>query len=542
MAHKPMISVLMPTYNTPVRWLEEAIDSVRDQLYENWELCIADDASKDPAVRQALERAAAQDERIKVTHREVNGHISAASNSALDLCNGEWVALMDHDDLLAEHALFWVADAITRHPEARLIYSDEDKISEHGFRFEPYFKCNFNRELFYSHNMICHLGAYRRDIVKAIGGFREDFEGAQDHDLALRCIEHIEPEQIHHVPRVLYHWRRHPGSTTRGLAEKPYSVTAGVRALQEHFNRRSVAARVEGTLNGYHVRYELPKASPLVTLVIPTRNGVDLLRTCINSINEQTTYPNYDILIVDNGSDDEETLDYLRELEEQGRATVRRDHRPFNFGALNNAAVNEAKGELVALVNNDIEVITPDWLDEMVGMALQPEVGAVGAKLLYPDGKIQHAGVVLGLGGVAGHAFKQFPGDTREYHNRAQLAASYSAVTAACLVIRKKTYLDAGGFEEDNLTHAFNDVDFCMRVRQAGYTNVWTPHALLYHHESATRGHEDTRAKRARFDEEVRFMQKRWGRQLLEDPAYSRNLTLHYEDFSLAWPPRVTTA
>ena len=536
--NKPLISILMPTYNTRVEWLKQAIDSVQAQIYPNWQLCIADDASTNPAVRELLERASSRDERIKVTFRAENGHISAASNSALALCEGEWVALMDHDDLLAEHALFCVVEAINLHSQARLIFSDEDKVSGHGYRFEPYFKCDFNRDLFYSQNMISHLGVYRRDIVEEIGGFREGLEGAQDYDLALRFIERIDETAIQHIPRVLYHWRRYPGSTTRGLSEKPYSIEAGRKALQEHFERRGIATSVEGTPTGYHVRYALPAAPPLVTLIIPTRNGYPLLRCCIDSIRQKTTYPNYQILIVDNGSDQQETLEYLGKISSEPQISVQRDDQPFNFAALNNTAVKQANGELVALVNDDIEVISLDWLTEMVRLALQPGIGAVGAKLLYPNGNIQHAGIVLGLGGVAGHAFKLNPGEDPGYHHRAQLTSSFSAVTAACLLIRKHTYLEVDGMEEKNLSIAFNDVDFCIRVRETGLRNVWTPHAVLYHHESATRGYEDNPKKRARFDSEICFMQKRWGQVLLEDPCYSPNLTLQHEDFSYAWPPR----
>jgi len=538
MQNKPLISILMPTYNTRVKWLKQAIKSVQAQVYPNWQLCIADDASTNPAVLELLERASSQDERIKVTFRAENGHISAASNSALALCEGEWVALMDHDDLLAEHALFCVVEAINLHSQARLVFSDEDKVSGRGYRFEPYFKCDFNRDLFYSHNMISHLGVYRRDIVENIGGFREGLEGAQDYDLALRFIETIEPENIVHIPRVLYHWRRHAGSTTRGLGEKPYSIDAGARALQEHFDRTGTVATVEGSPTGIRTRYKLPSEPPLVTLIIPTRNGYRLLKNCMDSIRQKTTYPNYQILIVDNGSDQQETLEYLGKISMEPDISVRRDDRPFNFAALNNAAVKQAGGTLVALVNDDIEVITPGWLDEMVSLALQPGVGAVGAKLLYPNGNIQHAGVVLGLGGVAGHAFRLFPREDPGYHYRAQLTSSYSAVTAACLVIRKSTYLDIGGMEEEGLAIAFNDTDLCIRVRETGLRNVWTPHAVLFHHESASRGYEDNPEKQARFKSEIRFMQKRWGRKLLEDPCYSPNLTLHFEDFSYAWPPR----
>jgi GT2 family glycosyltransferase len=300
-----------------------------------------------------------------------------------------------------------------------------------------------------------------------------------------------------------------------------------------------VPGSVEGSLAGYRVTYQLPEHRPLVSLIIPTRNGFHLIKTCIDSIEDKTSYRNFEILVVDNGSDDPEVLDYFSEIQKKPNVEIIRDDRPFNFARLNNLAVTQAEGELVGLINNDIEVIEPDWLSEMVGLATRDGVGAVGAKLLYTDGKIQHGGVVLGVGGVAGHAFKHYPGDYPGYFSRARLTSSFSAVTAACLVIRKETYLQAGGLDEKNLAIAFNDIDFCLRVRELGLRNVWTPHALLYHHESASRGYEDTPEKQERFAKEVRFMQKRWGRKLLDDPAYSPNLTLEHEDFSFAWPPRV---
>lgn len=535
----PLISVLMPTFNPKIQWLREAIESVRAQLYPNWELCIADDASTDPAVRAYLEKVSSSDSRIKVIFRDENGHISRASNSALTLCTGQWVALMDHDDLLAEHALFNVVDTIDRHPDATLIYSDEDKIAENGFRSDPYFKCDWNPDLFYSHNMICHLGVYRREIVQMIDGFREGLEGSQDYDLALRFIEQIDPATIHHIPRVLYHWRLHPMSTAENPRSKPYAQLAGEKALAAHFLRCEIPADIQSSGLGYRVRYELPSPLPLVSLIIPTRNGLDLLENCIESITGKTTYENYEILVVDNGSDDPGTLTYLNELESTPNCKVLEDHRPFNFGQINNSAVLEAKGEIIGLINNDIEVIEPDWLSEMVSHAIRPGIGAVGAKLLYANGSIQHAGIVLGVGGVGGHAFKHQTSKALGYFNRAMITSSYSAVTAACLLIRKEIYQGVNGFDEENLKIAFNDVDFCIRVREAGYRNIWTPYALIYHHESATRGYEDTPEKQARFNREVRYMMNRWGEKLLNDPAYSPNLTLEHEDFSFAWPPRV---
>ena len=540
LAIKPVISVVMPVYNPRPEWLQEAIESVRSQLYPHWELCMADDASTDLRVRELLEQYAREDTRIRIVFRENNGHISAASNSALALATGEYIALLDHDDVLAEHAFYWVADAINRHPDAGLIYSDEDKIDEHGSRHDPYFKCDWNHDLFLSHNLVTHLGVYRTSLVRSLEGCREGFEGAQDYDLALRCIERLRADQIIHIPRILYHWRSHKGSTAQDAVSKPYAVLAGARAINEHFQRLKIRATAEALPQGhYRVRYALPSPPPLVTLIIPTRNGLALLRRCVSSVLEKTDYPNYEVLIVDNGSDDRDVLEFLDRVVADRRAQVRRDDRPFNFSALNNRAVEVARGELVGLINNDIEVVNRSWLTEMVGIALQPGVGAVGARLWYPDNTLQHGGIVLGVGGVAGHSHRRLPRGADGYFNRANLIQSLSAVTAACMIIRKRIYLEAGGLDEKHLAVAFNDVDFCLKVRELGYRNVWTPYAELYHHESATRGYEDSPEKRGRFATEVAYMKQRWGTILRNDPAYSPNLTLDREDFSIAWPSRL---
>jgi GT2 family glycosyltransferase len=535
---RPLISILVPVYNTNGDILRTAIESVRSQTYDNWELCLADDASTLPHVCEILAEYAHRDPRIKVVCRRVNGHICEASNSALALASGLWVALLDHDDVLSPHALFCVVDAINRHPSAKLIYSDEDKIDLDGERRFPYFKPDWNPELLLSHNMICHLGVYRTDLVRALGGFRAGFEGAQDHDLALRYIEHIEPAEIHHIPHVLYHWRMVPGSTALNSAQKPYARSAGARALAEHLHRRNIRAHVEISDAGYRVRYELPSPAPVVTLIIPTRNRHQLLEQCVSSICKLTTYPNYEILIVDNGSDAPASLAYLARVQERAQIRVLRDERPFNYSALNNAAVAAAKGSIIGLLNNDTEVISPDWLDEMVALACQPGVGAVGARLWYSDDRIQHAGVVLGIGGVAGHVYRHLLRNEIAPCSRARFLQSFSVVTAACLIVRKDLYVRAGGLNENDLAVALNDVDFCLKLREIGCRNVWTPHAELYHHESASRGADDTPAKAARFRKECDYMLRRWGTTLRQDPAYSPNLTLEREDFSPAFPPR----
>jgi O-antigen biosynthesis protein len=539
MPDRPLISVVMPTYNPKPEWLKEAIESIRNQLYPNWELCIADDLSTDPAIRPLLEQLSREDSRIKMIFRELNGHISAASNSALQLAVGDWVALLDHDDLLPEYALYCVANAIVANPSVRMIYSDEDKIDASGRRHDPYFKCDWNQDLFYSQNFFSHLGVYHKPLLDTVGGFRVGLEGSQDYDLVLRCIEHVGADAIHHIPRVLYHWRVHAESTAAGANAKPYAALAGERALNEHFARRAVAASVEWITRGYHARYSLSATLPLVSLIIPTRNDLNRMRQCIDSIVGRTTYSNYEIIVVDNGSDDPEAVRYFESLGQDARIRVLRDNGPFNYSALNNSAVVHARGEFVALINNDIEVISPGWLSEMISLAIQPGVGAVGAKLLYPDNTLRHGGIVLGIGGVAGYANRLAPQPSYGYFGRTGLIGSYSAVATACLVIRKLVYLEVGGLNERDLAIALNDIDFCLRVREAGYRNVWTPCAELYQHGSTTQGSDDDPQRRARFSMEVSYMQGRWGDLLSRDPAYSPNLTLDFEDFSLAWPPRV---
>lgn len=535
----PLISIVMPVYMPKHAWLKEAIDSVINQSYTNWELCIADDASNDEDLKKILTSYMQKDARIKVHFSKVNGHISVASNAAIHLATGGWMALLDHDDILFKHALLWMVDALNENPDAKLFYSDEAKISESGVIFAPYFKPDWNRDLFYSHNMICHLGMYSLPIVKKIEGFRVGFEGAQDYDLALRFIEQIEDRQIHHIPRVLYWWRAHEASTASSGAAKSYAEPAGERALNEHFQRISVEAVAESTESGYRVKYQLPTNPPLVSLIIPTRNAKNLVRQCIESIVDKTTYPNFEIILVDNNSDDSESIAYFKQAQEKYGIKLVTFTGEFNYSAINNYAVSQAAGEIVGLINNDIEVIDPLWLSEMVGLCIQPRIGAVGAKLLYPDSSIQHAGVILGVGGIAGHSHKHFMRHSPGYFSRIRLISSYSAVTAACLLVRKAVFIEVGGLDERNLKISFNDVDFCLRLKEAGYTNVWTPYAELFHHESATRGYEDSPEKIARFNGEVKYMKERWKDILQRDPAYSLNLTLAHEDFSLAWPPRV---
>lgn len=535
---RPIISVIMPTYNTAEAFLRRAIESVLAQSYPNWELCIADDASSQPYVRQVLEEYVQCDLRIKTIFRQQNGHISAASNSALTLATGEYVALMDHDDELAQHALLFMVGAINRNPSAQILYSDEDKIDEQGNRSEPHFKPDWNPDLFFSQNYVSHLGVYRRELLKRIGGFRIGLEGSQDQDLLLRCLPHVQSTEILHIPKVLYHWRMLEGSTALASGEKSYTTKAGIKGLRDFFHAQDqLDVKVEeGFLpNTYRVRYPIPKLEPMVSLLIPTRDMLEVLKQCIQSILEKTIYRNYEIIILDNESIQPATLDYFEWIQAKHACVRVLPYRhPFNFSAINNYGVENARGEVIAMVNNDIKVISPEWLSEMVSHALRPEIGCVGAKLYYDDDTIQHAGVIIGVGGVAGHSHKYFHRAAPGYFGRLKIIQNLSAVTAACLVVRKSIYEEVGGLEENNLRVAFNDVDFCLKVRESGYRNLWTPYAELYHFESKSRGAEDTPEKRARFNREIEYVKDKWGATLLSDPFYSENLTLVREDFSIA--------
>jgi len=536
----PLFSILMPTYNTNPQWLTEAIESVRNQIYPNWELCIADDASTNKDCIEVLKKYEKKDKRIKVVYRKENGHISNASNSALELATGDFIVLLDHDDKLSEDALFWMAKTINEQPAAKLIYSDEDKIDDKGIRKDPYFKCDWNYSLFLSQNFINHLGAYDAKLFKKIGGFRPGYEGSQDYDMVLRFIEHISPDSIVHIPRVLYHWRIHKNSTAYKADEKPYALIAAQKAIADHLKRKEINADVELLDNQmYRVKYMLPDTPPLVSIIIPTKDNFKILERCINSLLLKTDYNNYEILIVDNNSEDKNTLDYLQEIRKNEKVTVLKDKQKFNFSSINNKAVNHVNGSYLCFLNDDTEVISTAWLSEMVSVGVQQGVGVVGARLWYPNNTLQHGGVVLGIGGVASHSHKRIPKGKGGYFNRATLIQEFSAVTAACMLLPKKVFLEIDGFDEENLTVAFNDVDLCLSIREKGYRIVWTPYAELYHHESLSRGEDRLDEKNKRFFLENEFMLKKWKTWIENDPAYSPNLTLKAEDFSFAWPPRV---
>lgn len=534
--YKPLISVILPVYNPPENYLRAAINSVRAQVYPYWELCIADDASTDENVITILQQYAEIDEKIKVVFRNENGHISAASNSALELATGEFVAFLDHDDLLTPDALYQVALMLNRHPDADMIYSDEDKIDEHNQFRDPFFKPDWCPDSFLSRMYTCHLGTYRRSLIQEIGGFRLGYEGSQDYDLVLRLTE--KTDKIFHIPKILYHWRIHSKSTASNLNNKTYATEAARKALSEALERRSEPGIVTPTQGGHWlVRYHIRDYSK-VTVIIPTRNLGELLNKCLTSIFEKTTYPNYEVLLIDNGSNEKETLDIIDKwkAKEPDRFRCLVYDIPFNFSKINNYAASQAEGKYLLFLNNDTEVLTPDWMTAMVEQAQRPSIGAVGALLLYPDNTIQHAGVIVGLGGVAGHSHKYFPAGVPGYFYQLQTVNNYTAVTGACLMCRREVCEEVGGWEEE-LQIAFNDVDFCLKLVEKGYRNIYLPHVVLYHYESKSRGKEDTPEKKARFAKEITYMRRKWKHIIERDPCYSPNLTLDREDYGINLNP-----
>lgn len=531
----PRFSLIMPVYDPPLEFLDEAIRSVRDQLYPYWELCIADDASKNEAVRELLKSHAAEDERIHLVLRQENGHISRASNSALSIAKGDFIAMFDHDDLIPEHALYMFAEELNNNPELDFLYSDQDKIDTSGCRYDPYFKPDFNPDLLRSQNFVDHLAVFRISLARNLRGWRSAFDGSQDYDFVLRFTERLPVENIAHIPHVLYHWRAVPGSLAIDAGAKNYAAARSRQALAEHLERMEISAEVTSEyphLSIHRVIYPL-SVEPLVSIIIPTRDEVDILRQCMDGIFNKTDYSNFEVIIVNNQSQKSETREYFEELLRDGRVRIIDYDHPFNYSRINNIAVKESNGSILALLNNDLEVINRDWLREMVSHAVRPEIGAVGARLYYPDGTIQHAGVLLGYKGRAGHMYRYAPKHWLGYWARAVLIQNLTAVTAACLVLRKDVYQSVGGFDEENFTTTFNDVDLCLRIHEMGYRNLYTPYAELYHHESKTRG-------LMAFQCEEDYFSELWKSHIQNDPAYNPNLSLETEDFSLAFPPRTT--
>jgi GT2 family glycosyltransferase len=537
---RPRFAFVVPTYNTDPDLLTACIASMQAQTYPDFEICIADDRSTDPRVGELLRRAAAKDARIKLAFRETNGHISRASNTALEMASGDFVVLVDHDDIVPEHCLATVAAYVDRHPDARVFYSDEDKLDPQGRRVEPYFKPDFNRFLLFGQNMVSHLGVYDRALLATIGGFRESYEGSQDYDLVLRCLRECGPEAIVHIPHVLYHWRMTPGSTAASIDEKQYAAPAARRALDDYFRAEHLPlVSAPGAAPGITGLDVLPdqRQTP-VSIVIPTRDGRELLAACIESLapslDDQT-----EVVIVDNGTREPAALAYLAELAARERFKIVEAPGPFNFSRLCNLGVEAARGEIICLLNNDTELLAHDWLKRARALLALPEVGAVGARLVYPDLTLQHFGLILGMGehGVAGTPHRGLAFDATGPFGRARLIQAFSAVTAACLFVRREDYLAVGGFDLD-LPVAYNDIDFCLKLGAAGRQVLCDPEILLIHKESKTRGADIDEARAERLRNDAALMRARWGARLDRDPFYNPNLTLDRDDFSFAARPR----
>ena len=527
-------SILVPLYNTKEQYLTQMLDSVKKQTYPNWELCLADGSDESHAyVRTICESEAAKDPRIQYQKLKTNEGISGNTNQCIRMATGDWYALFDHDDLLHPSALVEMMKIISTKP-ADLIYTDENTFNETPKdAFNPHFKPDYAPDNLRANNYICHFTAFRKELLeKAGGGFRSEFDGSQDHDLILRLTE--QAEHIVHIPKILYYWRAHKGSTAEAIQAKPYVIEAGKKAVQAHLDRLHLKGTVEdgSCPSMYRLKYELT-STPLVSILIPNKDHRDDLKRCIDSIQNKTTYENYEIIVIENNSTEKETFEYYETLKQNPQIRIITYDRPFNYSAVNNEGARAAKGEQFLLLNNDTEVLSPDWIQEMLMYAQRSDVGAVGAKLYYPDGTIQHAGIGIGIKMLAGHWHKNFPKDRPGYFGRLTYAQDVSAVTAACMMIPKHVYDQLGGLDE-SFSVVFNDVDLCLRIREAGYLIVWTPWAELVHYESKSRGSdEDTPEKKAFFVRETNRFQRRWNQILTEgDPYYNPNLTREKEDFS----------
>lgn len=532
---KIKFSIIVPLYNTPVDFLKEMIDSVKVETYSSWELCLADGSNPEyNAAKDYCLAAAVADERIKYKRLEKNLGISGNTNAALEMATGDYIALFDHDDKLHPSALFEMARAIND-KGADFIYTDECKFvkNEEKDAYDFFFKPDFSADMLRSYNYICHFTAFSRELYEKVGGFRSEFDGSQDYDMILRLTE--KASKIVHIPEILYFWRCHGASVASDISAKPYTLVAARAALAEHLQRVGLEGEVTDSTvpSTYRIRYEI-KGNPLVSVIIPNKDHITELDLCLSSMYEKSTYRNFEVIVVENNSTDHATFDYYKTASEKyERLKVVRWEHEFNYSKINNFGFGYAEGEYVILLNNDIEIITPEWIEEMLMLAQREDVGTVGMMLYYPDQTIQHAGVIIGIGDVAGHSHKYFPRGDNGYFSRLTVVQDYSAVTAAALMIPSSVYREVGGLEE-SFAVAFNDVDLCMKVRERGYHILWTPYAEAYHYESKSRGYEDDKAKIERFYKEVDNFKSRWSDVLVAgDPYYNPNLTLEREDFSL---------
>ena len=531
--YSPLFSILVPLYETDEYFLDELIKSVKNQTYKNWELCFSDGSKDSERLRKIIENYSKADKRIKYTDDKKGPlGISDNTNQAYEIATGEYIVLGDHDDLFTPDALYECVKVLNN-KKVDVIYTDEDKTDEKGKKFfGANFKPDFNIDLLRSCNYICHMFVASKKLVDEIGTFNSEFDGAQDYDFILRCVE--KANEVYHIPKVLYRWRAHSNSTSERPDSKLYAFEAGRRAIEAHYKRLGIEAIVENGdhLGQYKTTYKI-KGNPLISIVIPNKDHVEDLKKCMDSIDEKSDYKNYEYIIVENNSEEDITFEFYKQLEKRDNVNVLYWDKEFNYSAINNFGVKEAKGEYILLLNNDVEVINGDWLSQMLGYCQREEVGIVGARLYYEDDTIQHAGVVIGFGGIAGHTFVTLDEDSDLYQSRTKVACDYSAVTAACLMTKKKIYEEVGGLEEA-FKVAFNDIDFCLKVRATGKLVVYNANAKLHHYESKSRGAEDTFEKKERFNSEIKLFRSRWP-GILEngDPYYNVNLTLDKADFSI---------
>ena len=538
--YSPLISIAVPAYQTPVEFLRQMIESLIVQTYSNWELCIVNASPDNEEMQKVLAEYSAGDSRVRFCNLKENLGIAENTNRAFAMAKGEFVGLLDHDDLLAPNALYEIVKILQDHPQADALYTDEDKVTtgldEH---FQPHLKPDFNLDLLRSNNYICHFFVVRKSIVEKAGGFRKEFDGAQDYDFIFRCTENA--GEILHVPEILYHWRTHKASTADNPASKMYAFEAGKRAIEAHLERTGTKGEVSHTqdLGFYRVKYPV-QGKPLVSVIIPNKDEKETLQTCLEMLEKNTGYQNFEIIIVENNSTTDEIFRYYKELSRNRKIHLLRWGKEFNYSAINNYGVRHANGEYLLFLNNDVTVITPGWIKELLGVCQRPEVGAAGVKLIYPDNTIQHAGCVIGLGGIAGHMFVDMPANRTGYLHKASILQDMSAVTAACMMMKRTAFEEAGGFTE-KLSVAFNDVDLCLKVRKNHKLIVYDPYVQLYHMESKTRGAEDNKEKVRRFQEEIEYMRCQWIDILKKgDPYYNKNLSLTKWNYSLRPLPGMT--
>lgn len=521
----PKISIIIPMYNTPVNFFEELVDNLIGQTYSNWELCLADGS---PEENKELEKIYKKDERIKYKFIGENKGIAGNTNEALSLVTGDFVALLDHDDLLPLFSLYEIVKCINENPDAEFIYTDEDKFEKlGGKRYDPYFKSDFAPDTLRANNFICHFSVFKKELMDKLGGFRSEYDGAQDYDILLRMSE--ETNKIVHIPKILYHWRVHALSTAKaGGTAKPYAYEAGIKAIQDHINRLGLKGTVEqgNTLGTYKINYEVI-GNPKVSIIIPNKDYINTLKVCLNSLKKLTTYENYEIIVVENNSEESETFEYYKKIDGKDKIkVVYFPEKEFNYSKIINFGVKNSTGDYIIQLNNDTELMTPNWIQEMLGFAQREDVGAVGVELFYPDNTIQHAGIIIGIGGVAGHVFKNLPKGIHGYFSKDAMIQNLSAVTAACIMTPKSIYDDVD-YMDEKFKVAFNDVDFCLKIREKGKLIVYNPFVQFKHYESKSRGFEDTPEKKERFQAEIDRFHDKWQSVLDKgDPYYNINLRL----------------